>query len=197
MEILSFQNIDPIITLLNDNKVIALPTESVFGLAISSKIPSNYDRLMDVKQRDYSKPLPIVVGSIEMIKEICEISPRNEYLINKYLPGVMTFILPLKDGIFPYLNHNTIAIRYSSDQKVSNLVLEHGYALWLSSANISNEKTGTKFEEVYETFKDSISGIIQGECIDKVSSTIYDLTKEEIVCLRKGKEVMDDEDFNG
>lgn len=197
MEVLDFSNIEEIEAILSRNGLLAFPTETVFGLGISSKEEDNYQVLMNIKGREQSKALPLMVSSIDQIYELCTVNDRNKAILMEYLPGPFTFILPLKEEKFPYLSKRSIAIRMSEDIQILNMINKHGYPMWVSSANMSNEKTGVEFEEVKETFQDKIDGIVKGKCIEKIPTSIYDICGDEIICVRQGKGEINYEISNG
>ena len=167
--------------------MVAIPTDTVYGLAVSSDNPNNYKLLKETKGRPDSKPFPLMVGSLNQLKDLVEIDGLTEHLVNTFMPGAVTFIFKKKEGVFPFLEgQTTLGIRVADDVWVQSLILELGYPIWLPSANKSGEPTGTTSDEVLSQLESEIQGVVLGESDKKKSSSVFDLTQDEIKELRRG-----------
>lgn len=178
---------EEIIETLKKGGLVALMTDTVYGLAALSNIPKLYHHLAAVKNRPPSKPFPLMAASIEQIESIAIVSERDKRLITKFMPGPVTFIFKKKEGVFPYLDEqDTIGIRIANGEWLQNIIQSAGAPLWLPSANLSNYPTALNSTMVLEQLDGLIEGVVRGEAPGGVSSSVFDLSQKEIVCLREG-----------
>ena len=87
-------DIDYIVDILKNDGVILIPTDTVYGLMCDATNVKAVDKIYQMKNRDYSKPMLILVSSKDMLKKYCkDINAVEEELIDKYFPGELTIIL--------------------------------------------------------------------------------------------------------
>ena len=179
---------EEIIRYLKDGKTVALPTDTVYGLGVRSDDEFLYDKLKQVKKRPDDKPFPLMVSSVDQIHKLVDLSERDLKLIKKFMPGSITFIFNKKEGVFPFLkDQKTLGIRIASDAWLREIIDDVGVPLWLPSANLSGNSTGTTSEEVLSQLDGRIDGVVMGESGRKESSSVFDLSNpNEIIELRKG-----------
>ena len=174
-----------IIKILKNNNIIAIPTDTVYGLTIKTDIKENYHKLLEVKNRPKEKLFPIVVSSIEQIEKIAYLDELNKSMIKEFMPGPITIILRKKEGVFSYLESNTIAIRMA-EGFLKDVIEELGVPLWLTSANKSGHKPAINSEEVIKIFNNEIQGIIDGEVNVGIPSTIVEFKDNDFKIYREG-----------
>ena len=110
--------------ILSENKVLAFPTETVYGLggnAFSKKVA---DRIYLIKQRTRNKPFPLLI-TVEWLKKLCLWNDsRIDDLIEAFWPGPLTLILKSNPDLPKHLKNNsgTLAVRYSSSTAVQRLI---------------------------------------------------------------------------
>lgn len=173
---------------IKKGKLIALPTDTVYGLAASTNNPENYKKLILAKGRPENKPFPLMVGNLEEIERIAILSDRDRRLISKFMPGAVTFIFKAQSGVFNELpGIETIGIRMADDPWVQDLILKSGAPIWLPSANVSGESTALSSDMVLEQLEGRIDGVVLGESGAKQSSSVIDLSNDTITVLREGK----------
>lgn len=184
----SKEDIETISQEIKKGKMIAIPTDTVYGLAISSSDPQNYQKLVQAKGRPENKPFPLMVGTLSDIEAVAVVGPRERILIDAFMPGVVTFIFKAKPNVFEGLDHiRTIGIRMADDPWVQQLIQKSGAPIWLPSANLSGEATATNSNMVLEQLEGRIDGVIIGQSKGLMSSSVIDLTQDEIVVLRPGE----------
>ena len=170
-------------------KIICFPTDTVYGVGCLLGDEIALDKIYDLKNRDLSKPLAILVPNSESIKPYVEdYSNTAKTLMDKYWPGALTIIFNKKDGICDAFTRGlpTIGFRMPKSN-VALAVLNKFGPLATTSVNISNQPPINSLEEILKYFGDKIDFIIEDkEIISLVSSTIVDATKDEIVVLRQG-----------
>ena len=103
--------------------------------------------------------------------------------INKLLPGPITVVLNLK---VPENGLNTVAIRYSTDKFISNIISYCHSPLYLTSANISGEEPISNFKEAFNKFSTKVDVYCEGKTSYDKPSTIISLTSDEVKILREG-----------
>ena len=87
-------DIDKIVDVINSSGLVISPTDTVYGIMGDSLNKDSIKLVYEVKQRDYSKPLILLMSSIDMIKEYTlDISDKEMDLMNKFYPGCMTILL--------------------------------------------------------------------------------------------------------
>ena len=82
-----------------NNKVIIFPTDTVYGIGASVFDVEGMNKIYDIKKRPHNKPLAVLCKDIDQINEIAYVSDIARALIEKYLPGALTLILPARDNI--------------------------------------------------------------------------------------------------
>lgn len=170
-------------------KVICFPTDTVYGVGCILGDNEALEKIYELKNRDLSKPLAILVPNSNSIVPFINDSPKiADELMNKYWPGALTIIFNKKEGVCDDFTKGlpTIGFRMPNS-KVALTVLEKFGPLATTSVNISNNPPLNSLEEIKKYFGDKIDFIIEDkEIISKVSSTIVDVTKEVLVILRQG-----------
>lgn len=171
--------------LLNE-KIIAFPTDTVFGLGcIVNK--SAIEKIFKAKGRNFNKPLPMMCNSLDMIENVAKVSQEAKKIIKKFVPGAITLIFNKKENVEDFVTNNeqTIAIRIPNDKWILDLITELDQPILVTSANISNAGSLIKWEEVYSQLNGKIDGIVCEDATGEISSTIVDVTNG-ITVLREG-----------
>ena len=186
---ISSDNYSKIIKSLKEGKVVALPTETVFGLAVSLNSASGLEKLIYLKRRDLNsgKIFTLVPESKDAIETYALLGKRAKELIVKYVPGELTLILNKNpDFSHPYFNNfNTIGIRIPKTPLFSRLLPETG-PLLLTSANRRGETPTNSSAEV-EAALPKVDLIVEGNSGGNPPSTIVDLTKKFPKIVREGR----------
>lgn len=167
--------------LINRGEIIAFPTETVYGLGADAFNAEACKKIYEVKGRPNNKPLSFMVANREMIEDIVVVSKLADKLINTFLPGALTIILPS-------INKNsTIGIRMPDNEIALALIKSAGCPIAAPSANLSGQAAPVSAQEVFESFNGTIPLILDGGiCQCGISSTIIDLTGKEPFILREG-----------
>ena len=98
--------INKAIDIMADGGVILYPTDTVYGLGANIFNNDAVKRIYEIKQRERSKPLSILVSNIESIPLVAQTSMKQMDIINNWLPGPYTFILPKKNGTRINISNN-------------------------------------------------------------------------------------------
>ncbi|MCB0280119.1 MAG: threonylcarbamoyl-AMP synthase [Calditrichaeota bacterium] len=178
------------IELVRQGKIVAHPTETVYGLATDAFNERALDRIFDIKKRDYTRPLSIMVDSIERIEEIIgEIDKKHRKILEHFLPGPITFILPVRKKILnPYFRQFTkIGFRIPDHKFCRELLVTAQMPLITTSANRSGLKNPQLAIEIATNFGKEVDLIIDGgKTKTDVASTVVDLSTKKVEFIREG-----------
>ena len=176
--------------LLKEGEVVAIPTETVYGLAGNAFEPKALAKIFAAKERPTFDPLIVHIADIAQLSDIAKDIPDSAYkLAEAYWPGPMTIILPKKDCI-PDLCTSalpSVAVRFPSHPIAQAIIKESGLPLAAPSANLFKHVSPTTAEHVAAQLADRIAGIVDGgPCSVGVESSIISLTGEKPTVLRPG-----------
>ncbi len=176
--------------LLKAGEVVAIPTETVYGLAGNAFEPKALAKIFAAKERPTFDPLIVHIADIAQLTDIAKDIPDSAYrLAEAYWPGPMTIILPKKDCI-PDLCTSalpSVAVRFPSHPVAQAIIKESGLPLAAPSANLFKHVSPTTAEHVAAQLADRIAGIVDGgPCSVGVESSIISLTGEKPTVLRPG-----------
>ena len=175
---------------LDKNHCIAVPTETVYGLAGNAYSDVSIKKIFDLKKRPRNNPLIVHYFDINKLKEDCHINNNFIKLYNKLSPGPITFVLKLKRNSkiskFVTNKQNSLAVRFPKHSLLRNLLKTLDYPLAAPSANISTRLSSVKASDVSEEFGSKIKYVLDGgRCMIGVESTIVNLLNEPVI-LRLG-----------
>ena len=180
MKILEKDNINEIVDLFKEGKIIAFPTDTVFGLGCLYTNKEAEKRIYAAKNRPLNKKLPIMVSDKSMLNEYFEINSIEQKIIDKLMPGALTIILKIKNS------EDTIAIRIPDDDFIIEVISKVGSPLYVTSANLSGEESLFKFEDVYNQLDNRIDAIVRGNAHNGISSTIVMVKDNKPLIIRQG-----------
>ena len=179
--------------------VIAFPTDTVWGIGCLVENDQAVNRIYSIKGRSETKPLILLGSKIEhLVPYISEISDITRQIINKYLPGAVTLVLPKSEEAPSYLTSggNTIGIRIPDCPPFLD-VLEKSvdnHVLATTSANISGEKSPVSRLEVEKSIGNKVDYILDdyGFSAKGTESTVISIdTFGNIKILRQGAVIID------
>lgn len=165
-------------------KVFCFPTDTVYGLGAFYKDQEAIEKIYNIKNRPYDKPLANLCSSMDQITSLgIKISPKVESLINKYWPGALTIIFKL--------GSEKISFRMPNCQVALDIIDKYSI-LTTTSVNESGEKELNSYQEIYEMFAGKIDYFIDEEAqFSKIPSTVIDVSDDEIKVLRQGSIYID------
>lgn len=176
--------------LLNSGEVVALPTETVYGLCANALNQDAVVKIFEAKNRPCDNPLIVHIASKEDIFNLVTELPENaKKCIDAFWPGPFTVILNKKD-IVPSVTSgglNTVAVRMPEHPVIAKVIKESCLYLAAPSANLSGKPSPTKADHVIEDMSGKISAIVDGgECSVGLESTVVSFVGEHPVLLRPG-----------
>ena len=173
---------------LNKGLVVGFPTETVYGLAIVYDSIEAFKSLYEIKHREITKPISMMVYDKNTIQKVAEVSIKQQKVIDKLMPGPLTIVLKAKNNLpsFVTFNKPTIGIRIPTNKTALNVLCHVGKPLLVTSANLSNSESLINWDDVYNTFNGQISSLIMENASLKVASTVVDLCDDKVKILRQG-----------
>lgn len=187
-KLVSKNNIKQVIEAFKEGKVVALPTETVFGIGVIYDNITAFNNLIIAKNRPLEKAFPLVIGDISWINEFAYISNRLMKVIQIFFPGPLTVVLKKKETIPFHVTSgkDTIAIRMPDDEFILNVLKSVNKPILLTSANKSGEKPASNHNEALDIFQNNVDIIVEGEAKFNVPSTIVDFSNNDIKLIREG-----------
>ncbi len=178
---------------IGKSKVVALPTDTVYGLAAAADSPRAIKRIFALKKRPEHKPLPVLVNSLAMAKTVGHINAANERLLQSFWPAPISVILFKRDATLSELTAggSTVMVRWPNDPLLHKVITAVGKPITGTSANISGEDSfvdGTLLIERFarEKLQPDIVVCATTEQRQNTPSTIIDLTGARPKILRVG-----------
>lgn len=177
--------------LIRAGQSVAVPTETVYGLAADATNPQAVARIYAAKGRPSFNPLIVHVANVEAAREIAEFSPLAERLAGHFWPGPLTLVLPLREssGIASLVTAGlpTIALRCPAHAAMQALIRESGRPLAAPSANASGSISPTRAEHVMSSLGGRIPMVLDAGATQKgLESTIIAPEEDRIRLLRPG-----------
>ena len=176
--------------ILRQGGLVAIPTETVYGLAANGLDETAVAKIFEVKGRPQDNPLILhISGADEMEKYCCRIPQAAYRLAEAFWPGPLTMVLPVKDCVPKRTTGglNTVAVRCPDHPAALALIRKAGVPIAAPSANISGKPSTTTADHVFFDHQGKIPLILDGgACRVGVESTIVDLTGDRPRLLRPG-----------
>ncbi|MCA0131003.1 L-threonylcarbamoyladenylate synthase [Winogradskyella alexanderae] len=189
MSIIS-KDISKAVKLLNNEELVAIPTETVYGLAGNIFSEKAVNAIFTTKGRPSFNPLIVHVGSKDWLKEIVTtIPPKAKLLADAFWPGPVTLVLPKKDIIPNSITAGkpTVAVRVPNHPVTLELLNKLDFPLAAPSANPFGSISPTLPEHVENYFKKTIKMVLDGgPCKSGIESTIIGFEEGEPIIYRLG-----------
>ncbi|MFI4937359.1 MAG: L-threonylcarbamoyladenylate synthase [Candidatus Berkiellales bacterium] len=154
-------------TCLRQGKVIAYPTEAVFGLGCCPQNPTALTKLLQLKQRDPTKGLLLIASDIAQILPYIDrstLSAAQWDRIEQSWPGPYTWVFPATQKVLPLIRgqFDSVAVRVTAHPIASALAKAFEGPLVSTSANRSSQSPFQTAEEIIDAFGESIAGVVEG-----------------------------------
>ena len=183
--------IEEVATVLKNDGVISVPTDTVYGICARINSSKAYLKLVSVKNRPSTKSFPVMCSDIEQIKSIATLDDKALKLIKAFMPGPITLVLNKRPDVLSYINNagtretDELAIRMAPTPFLKELIKEVGSPLFLTSANNSGKDVCKSLDEI-EIECPTLDGMVEGNVSFGEASTIVDLTGDDIKIQRQG-----------
>lgn len=182
-------DINKLYKVINEGGVAVIPTDTVYGIVADAMNEDVVNKVFDIKNREYSKPLIIMVSSIDMLKKyVKEINDIENSLIKDYWPGRLTILFRKNNNISDLITSGSdlVGIRYPDDNELIELINMLDRPIISTSANLSKKDTIVSIDMLEDDIKSKVDYIYDGGVIlDKVS-TIVKVNDGMVNIIREG-----------
>ena len=176
---------DLVVQNLKENRVVIIPTDTVYGFSAAVVFDKNgkslnSEKICNLKGRNENKPFIQLISTPSEIQNITNQKIPSNLL--KFWPGPLTIIVKDKNN-----ENSTIAVRCPGDQWLRNVIKDCGFPLYSTSVNLSGCPILETEEEILKTFSDKVNLIVlDGDKKNGVPSTIVKIDGESFSVLRQG-----------
>ena len=190
----NYSNIKKAKYYLDNNECVAIPTETVYGLAGNAYSSNAVKKIFKLKKRPSFNPLIVHYSKVRDLQKDCEINQYFIKLYKKFCPGPLTFVLKLKKNsqISKYVTNKkkTLAVRFPKHSITRLLLKSLDYPLAAPSANLSTKVSAVEPAHINEDFGNKIKFILKGKKSKiGIESTIIDLTNKPKILRLGGLEI--------
>lgn len=175
-------NLDEAIIRLQRGEVVAIPTETVYGLAADARNDDALRQIYAIKQRPADNPLIVHIADANQVNDwAAEFPPLAQKLAQAFWPGPFTLVLPAKAHVSKILrgHHPTVALRVPNHALTLQLLRQSGLALAAPSANKFTQLSPTTAEHVAASLGDTVAVLDGGACAVGIESTIVAVTNNQ------------------
>ncbi len=186
----SRESVDVIAQNLKQGKVVVLPSDTVYALSCDASNEEAIKEVYKLKIRNGDKALPIFCSDITHAKMICEMGELATALAEKYWPGALTIVLPIKGNVTAVhkslmAKDRSVAVRVPDSAFIKQVIKKLGKPITGTSANISGCVPIHDLSKIEELFNQDLLAI-EGEN-KGIPSTIIKMIGEDFKVLREGK----------
>ena len=178
------------VALLQNGEIVAIPTETVYGLAADATNDEALLKIFAAKGRPSDHPLIVHIESFDKVNDWAELVPKSaKKLAQHFWPGPLTMIFWKRKTVSNLITGglNTVAVRVPNHPVALEIIQKLGKGVAAPSANAHKKTSPTKPEHVFKSLKGKIAAIVDGgSCSVGIESTIVDMTKETPTILRPG-----------
>lgn len=166
---------------------VAIPTDTVYGVAARLDDPAAVAHLFALKGRDVNKPIAVLIGSPRSAGDLARIDDRTSAIIEACWPGPLTIVVPRLARLTTDLGGDpaNVGLRCPASAVVRALIERVG-PLATTSANRSGTPTYQGPDEIARDLGDWLYCVLDGGVLSNAASSVVDLTGSEIVVLREG-----------
>lgn len=180
-------HIDKIAKEIKKGNLVIIPTDTVYGISADMTNENAINKVYICKQREKNKPLILLVSNKEMLKKYTKnLTSLEKEIIQKYLPGKLTILLPKNDNVSAKITagSNLVGIRMPDNNELIQIIEKVGSPIISTSANISGEKTITNPKEIDKELLKYISYVEDAGTINNEPSSIIKIENEKIIIIR-------------
>jgi len=187
LPIRQLESIQRALALMQAGEMVILPTDTVYGIAISPDNIAGIARMYEVHEREPEPALPFLLSSARFMEVLARVTKSATKLARRFWPGPLTLILPPGPDLEPELRTMPIALRVPNYQPLHALLKSAGGYLIATGALRPGCPPAITAQEAAEQFGDTVSLILDGGPSPYgIPSTILDCVPEPPIILRRG-----------
>lgn len=185
----SESDVDRIVAALENDGVIAYPTDTVYGLGADIFNKKAVEKILRIKGRDKKKPMSILCSDLSQVAQYAQVSNQAFKVLKEALPGPYTFILPAnrKTPHTVIAKNKTVGVRIPESKLAIKVVEKLGVPIVTTSLNVSGEPVVTHPDQLPKEQYNQIDLIIDAGELSQDASTVIDLTGPVPTIIREGK----------
>ncbi len=168
---------------VRDGAVVVFPTDTVYGIGCDPHNDAAVGRIFRIKGRKEDNPLPVLVHSLQVAKELVILDRNGRLLANRYWPGALTLVAPLADKSISAkvtAGKSALAIRVPANECILSLLRQNRYLVG-TSANRSGQKALMSAQDVLDSSLDGFDILLDGGRVkEEIPSTIVDLATRRV-----------------
>ena len=176
--------------ILKKGGIVAVPTETVYGLAASAYSDDAIKAVFTAKGRPQDNPLIVHISSLDMLREVARDIPKAAFdCAKQFWPGPFTMVLPKGEKIANSVSAglDTVAVRFPSEKTICDIIESSGLPLAAPSANTSGKPSPTSASHVIDDLDGKIDAVVcGGDSVVGVESTVVSLVGDKPRLLRPG-----------
>lgn len=185
-KILDFDDIKIVKEIVENDGVVAFPTETVYGLGARHDSFLAYNKIFEAKNRPENKTLTLMLYDINDINKYAKVTTKIQKIINEFMPGPLTIVIPIREDVEIIGATTTIGLRIPDSKETLAFLKAIEIPMFVTSANLSNQPAALNFAEVVEQLDTRIEAIVKGEVQQKQASSIVSIIDDKIEILRVG-----------
>jgi L-threonylcarbamoyladenylate synthase len=181
--------VDEALRVLREGGIVALPTETFYGLAVDARSAPACRLLFDLKGRPDEKAFPCIVSGLPQMEESAlHVEEAARVLARTFWPGPLTLVVAAKPGLAAASSDGSIAVRASSVRLARDLAEGLGAPITATSANRSGEPAATTAAQVASSVGSGVQLILDGgACPGGLPSTVVDVRDLPPRLVREGR----------
>lgn len=187
---LSVAAVEEAVRIIRAGRLVAFPTDTVYGVGCDLWRKDALERLYWAKQRPRELAIPVLVSAPDAVLAVaCDLPPEYGLLAERFWPGPLTLVVARQPRVPSLLSANgdTVAVRMPAHSTAIDLLARVGGALAVTSANLSGRPAPRTAQGVLADLEGRVDLVLDGgECPDGVASSIVDLMSTPPVLLREG-----------
>jgi len=189
--VLSAGDLGAAASIVRSGGIVAIPTDTVYGLACDPFSPAAVERLFEAKERE-AKPVPVLCSGTDAAERLVAFGEAASALARRHWPGALTIVAPMKDEalrtVVRTIHQGTgwLGVRVPDHRVVTALSEKVGGCVTGTSANLSGRPPCRSAEEVAEALGDRVDGIIDGGYLEGLESTVVKVVGGTVEVLRRG-----------
>jgi L-threonylcarbamoyladenylate synthase len=182
-------DLDEAIAVLNASELVAIPTETVYGLAANALDVAAVSKIFEAKNRPFFNPLILHFATVNQIEQYAELDETSKLLANHFMPGPFTLLLNKKKAVPDLVTagSNKVAVRIPNHTMTLQLLSQLHFPLAAPSANPFGYVSPVTANHVLQGLQGKIKYILDGgNCTVGLESTIIEVDNNQIVLHRAG-----------
>ena len=175
---------------LREGRLVAYPTDTLYGLAADPRLPMAVARLFDIKGRSANVAIPLIAADVAQVESVATLSRLGRRLSSAFWPGPVSLVLDARSSLSRRVcgGGDTVAIRVPDHPVARGLAATLGFPVTATSANRSGDPPASSAVDVLRTIGSGVGMLLDGgDVAGGVPSTIIDARGPDPVLLRAGQ----------